>query len=313
MLKPGRENTAWHEDELEGNRNPMTRMRKLRSQARKELPKQQFKEIKEEINEIHREIEREQIQRHGRMNLDTEKVHDFIPAEHDSDDEILYQPSRREPTFELDDDLEPRPIGGPPRRRKHTARGWSEKWYKNNDVDYSDSDEDYSSDWSQYDASDEERDDIPNDEDYRRAMSNRDVWRERWRKRDLAEEERRRAERDEDTAQAEKEGDMVDKAAKVAGAAKWFAPGFVSKLLLGGVELLGTMKSAWYDDKIVMPKSAKGTVFEPAFKAAKMYYDKPYKRKATYDDDDPVQQWKDHYSNPRTWSKRGHRRRRHRW
>jgi hypothetical protein len=125
----------------EKEENPVQRAKSLRAQARKALPKEQYKEIKEEMDEIHREIEREQIHRLGRMTNAAEKHHDWVPDEHDSDDEILYQPSRREPTFELDDDLEPRPMGAPPGRRKHTAGGWSEKWYKNNDVDYSDSGE----------------------------------------------------------------------------------------------------------------------------------------------------------------------------
>jgi hypothetical protein len=263
----------------ETKQTPAQSVKRLKAQAKHDLPKNQFDEIREEFDEIHRAIEREADDRVGRMNeKDAEDLHNTIPDE--DDDEDLYQPARNEPVFELDEDLDPMPIGVS--LTKHRRRPFIEKWYSRNDVDYSDSYDDYSSDWSDYSASDEEREDIPDDEDYKRTMERRDKYREYWRKKDEADKKRREAEDKEEAVEDAKEKGKVEKTAKTAAeVGSWFLPGFLGKALKIGVEWLGAGKRAWYDNEIVMPESAKGTILEPAFQVADIWYSKP--KRSTYD------------------------------
>jgi hypothetical protein len=279
----------------------------MRAQAKQNLPRSQYEEIREEFDEIHRDIERAEEDRFGRMNKGSESFHKMIPEETDSDDEVWE--SREEPTFELDEDLDPIPIGAA-HKRKCTKRPFSEKWYSRNEVNESDSTEDFSDEWSEYSASDEERDDIPDEEDYRRTMVERDKYREYWRKKDEADRKRREAEEADDGEDKERSG-LLDKATKAAKAVAWYTGGPITKGILTGLDVLGAAKSWFYDGKVVTPKVAKGTVFEPVFKAGKMIYGNPTRENYDYtaDPNDATAKWRRRNTRRFTYGPHGYRRR----
>jgi hypothetical protein len=275
----------------------------MRTQAKKNLPHAQYEEIREEFDEIHRDIERAEEDRFGRMNKDSETFHKMIPEEQDSDDEEWE--SREEPTFELDEDLDPVPIGAP-HKRKHKKRPFSEKWYSRNNVSSSGSSGDSSSDWDEYSASDEERDEIPDDEDYRRAMAERDKYREYWRKKD--EDVRIRLEGEEKGEDEDK--DKENAALKAAKAAAWYIGGPITKGILTGLDVLDSAKEWFYNGKVKTPKVAKGTVFEPVFKAGKMFY-RPVVQSsydANADEDDPTAKWRRRNTRRFSYGPKGYRR-----
>jgi hypothetical protein len=239
----------------------------IRAKAKKHLKRHQYKEIKEDLDELYRDMQRKNgiitLQHPSQLEKKNEEV---IPYEHDSDDD--YQPPPETAPFELDDDLEPIPVGTRqfgPQNREPEENPWHERVFEKYKP--------HPDDWS--DSSDSGFDEIDYSDDDNPFPQGDDKWeklRERLGQYNAAETREDTAEEPAETKK-EETGGMWDTTKKIIRGVGGFIGGPVLKTVMTGLDILDSVKVLAEEDRIRTPSIARGTIFEPAFKVGQLLHE----------------------------------------